>query len=91
MQGYPEDLLSLGIADNSIDVVVANEIINISTDKRAIFSEVFRVLKPGGNSASQRCLQIGDFLPRLQMIPAFSEPVWPVPCTARISGDFSGE
>ncbi len=48
MKGYPEDLRSLGIEDNSIDVVVTNEIINISTDKRAIFSEIFRVLKPGG-------------------------------------------
>ena len=48
MKGYPEDLLSLGIEDNSIDVVVTNEIINISTDKRAVFSEIFRVLKPSG-------------------------------------------
>jgi len=48
MLGYPEDLRSLGITDNSVDVVVANEIINISTNKRAIFSEIFRVLKPGG-------------------------------------------
>jgi arsenite methyltransferase len=47
-KGYPEDLLSLGIADNSVDVAVTNEIINISKDKRAVFSEIFRVLKPGG-------------------------------------------
>jgi len=48
MKGYPEDLRSLGIADNSVDVVVTNEIINISNDKRTVFSEIFRVLKPGG-------------------------------------------
>jgi len=48
IKGYPEDLRSLGIADNSIDIVVTNEIINISADKRAFFSEIFRVLKPGG-------------------------------------------
>jgi arsenite methyltransferase len=48
MKGYPEDLRSLGIPDNSVDVVVTNEIVNISTDKRAVFSEIFRVLKPGG-------------------------------------------
>ena len=29
-------------------MVVANEIINLSPDKRAVFSEIFRVLKPGG-------------------------------------------
>jgi arsenite methyltransferase len=48
IKGFPEDLRSLGIADNSIDVVVTNEIINISNDKRAVFAEIFRVLKPGG-------------------------------------------
>lgn len=48
IKGCPEDLRSLGIADNSVDVVVSNEIINLSSDKRAVFSEIFRVLKPGG-------------------------------------------
>ncbi len=48
VKGYPEDLKTLGIKDNSIDVVVANEILNLSPDKRAVFSEIFRVLKPGG-------------------------------------------
>jgi len=48
LKGYPEDLSVLGIKDNSVDVVVANEIINLSPDKRAVFSEIFRVLKPGG-------------------------------------------
>jgi len=48
IRGYPEDLLSLGVADNSVDVVVTNEIINLAWDKRAVFSEIFRVLKPGG-------------------------------------------
>lgn len=47
-KGYLEDLSSLGIEDNSVDVVVANEIINLSPDKKAIFSDIFRVLKPGG-------------------------------------------
>jgi SAM-dependent methyltransferase len=47
-KGYPEDLASLGIKDNSIDVVMANELINLSPDKKAVFSEFFRVLKPGG-------------------------------------------
>jgi arsenite methyltransferase len=48
IKGYPEDLRSAGISENSVDVVVTNEIINISKDKRAVFSEIFRVLKPGG-------------------------------------------
>jgi SAM-dependent methyltransferase len=46
--GYIEDLRSVGIEDNSIDVVISNCVINLSPDKRAVFSEIFRVLKPGG-------------------------------------------
>lgn len=47
-QGYIEDLESLGIASNSIDVVVSNCVLNLSPDKGRVFSEIFRVLKPGG-------------------------------------------
>lgn len=46
--GYIEDLADLGIVDNSIDVVVSNCVINLSPDKERVFSEIFRVLKPGG-------------------------------------------
>lgn len=47
-QGYIEDLREAGIEDNSVDVVISNCVINLSPDKRAVFEEVFRVLKPGG-------------------------------------------
>ena len=47
-QGYIEDLASIGIEDNSIDLVVSNCVINLSPDKEAVFKEIFRVLKPGG-------------------------------------------
>ena len=47
-RGYIEDLQSLGIADESVDVVISNCVINLSPDKRRVFSEIFRVLKPGG-------------------------------------------
>ena len=47
-KGYIEDLKSIGIEDNSVDVLISNCVINLSTDKRAVFSEIFRVLKPGG-------------------------------------------
>jgi SAM-dependent methyltransferase len=48
MQGYIEDLATTGIADNSIDVVVSNCVINLSPDKERVLAEIFRVLKPGG-------------------------------------------
>lgn len=47
-KGYIEDLGKIGIKDNSIDVVTSNCVINLSPDKRAVFAEIFRVLKPGG-------------------------------------------
>lgn len=43
--GYLE---SLPVDDDSIDVVVSNCVINLSPDKPQVFSEIFRVLKPGG-------------------------------------------
>ncbi|MCF7907456.1 MAG: arsenosugar biosynthesis radical SAM protein ArsS [Candidatus Omnitrophica bacterium] len=47
-KGYIENLKSVGIKDNSIDLVISNCVINLSPDKIGVFSEVFRVLKPGG-------------------------------------------
>jgi len=48
IRGYIEDLKEHGIEDDSVDVVMSNCVINLSTDKEAVFSEIFRVLKPGG-------------------------------------------
>jgi arsenite methyltransferase len=48
VQGYIEDLATAGIADNSVDLVVSNCVINLSPDKNKVLSEVLRVLKPGG-------------------------------------------
>lgn len=47
-KGYIEDLKEIGIEDNSVDVVISNCVINLSPDKRRVFSEIFRILKPGG-------------------------------------------
>lgn len=48
LSGYIEDLKSLGIKNDSVDVVVSNCVINLSPDKQRVFAEIFRVLKPGG-------------------------------------------
>lgn len=47
-KGYIEDLAEVGVADNSVDVVISNCVINLSPDKERVFAEIFRVLKPGG-------------------------------------------
>ncbi len=46
--GQIENLIELGIADNSIDLVVSNCVINLSPEKPKVLAEIFRVLKPGG-------------------------------------------
>ena len=48
IKGYIEDLKETGIEDNSTDVVISNCVVNLSQDKKAVFKEIFRVLKPGG-------------------------------------------
>ena len=42
------EIENLPAADNSVDVVISNCVINLSPDKRGVFLEAFRVLKPGG-------------------------------------------
>jgi arsenite methyltransferase len=44
-QGYYEEL---PVDDASVDVVISNGVLNLSPDKHRVMSEVFRVLRPGG-------------------------------------------
>lgn len=47
-KGLIEDLAAAGLEDNSVDIVISNCVINLAPDKEKVFSEIFRVLKPGG-------------------------------------------
>jgi SAM-dependent methyltransferase len=38
----------LPVADNSVDVIISNCVINLSPEKRQVFQDAYRVLKPGG-------------------------------------------
>ena len=42
------EIENLPAADNSVDAVISNCVINLSQDKKRVFSEAYRVLKPGG-------------------------------------------
>ena len=42
------EIENLPVADNSIDAVISNCVINLVPDKVKAFKEIFRVLKPGG-------------------------------------------
>jgi SAM-dependent methyltransferase len=42
------EIENLPAADNSVDVIISNCVVNLAPDKRKVFKEAFRVLKPGG-------------------------------------------
>jgi len=42
------EIENLPVANNLVDIIISNCVINLSPDKRRVFQEAFRVLKPGG-------------------------------------------
>ncbi len=60
------DIEELPVSDNTVDVVVSNCVLNLVPDKAKVFSEIRRVLRPGGHFSISDVVLRGDLPKKLQ-------------------------
>ena len=76
------EIEAIPLPDDSVDVIISNCVINLSTDKHQALAEAFRVLKPGGRFAVSDVVVRGEVPPEVR----HSMELW-VGCIAGALGE----
>lgn len=64
----------LPVADNTADVVISNCVINLTSNKKKVYEEAFRALKPGGR------IMVSDLVLKKELSAAIREGAHPSSC-----------